>query len=206
MSKRKGLFLLLQVLLVLVLVPAASAATTYTVRAGDSLWTIARRYHTTVEALKAANGLKSDALQIGDRLSIPAAASGATAAPAAGGSNGAGFTGSHTVRAGDSLWAIARRCNTTVAALKAANGLTSDALQIGDRLKVPAARVGAASAPAAAAPPPARPVVAPSRDAAGVGLARDIIATGMQYLGVDYDYGGASPSGFDCSGFIMYIC
>ncbi|MCR4401048.1 MAG: peptidoglycan endopeptidase, partial [Syntrophomonadaceae bacterium] len=108
--------------------------------------------------------------------------------------------------AGESLWAIARRCNTTVAALKAANGLTSDALQIGDRLKVPAARVGAASAPAAAAPPPARPVVAPSRDAAGVGLARDIIATGMQYLGVDYDYGGASPSGFDCSGFIMYIC
>ena len=33
----------------------------------------------------------------------------------------------------------------------------------------------------------------------------DIVDTAMQYLGVGYVYGGASPSGFDCSGFTMYI-
>ena len=33
----------------------------------------------------------------------------------------------------------------------------------------------------------------------------DIVATAKQYLGVRYVYGGASPSGFDCSGFTMYI-
>lgn len=33
----------------------------------------------------------------------------------------------------------------------------------------------------------------------------DIMATAKQYLGVRYVYGGASPSGFDCSGFTMYI-
>lgn len=32
-----------------------------------------------------------------------------------------------------------------------------------------------------------------------------IVDTAMQYLGVRYVYGGASPSGFDCSGFTMYM-
>ena len=33
----------------------------------------------------------------------------------------------------------------------------------------------------------------------------DIVDLAMQYLGVGYAYGGASPSGFDCSGYTMYV-
>jgi LysM repeat protein len=41
------------------------------------------------------------------------------------------------VVSGDSLWAIARKNDTTVAKLKAANGLTSDKLKLGLKLKLP---------------------------------------------------------------------
>lgn len=39
----------------------------------------------------------------------------------------------------------------------------------------------------------------------GSGTGADLVAEGERYLGVRYIYGGASPSGFDCSGFTMYV-
>ena len=54
------------------------------------------------------------------------------------------------------------------------------------------ASAGAVTQPAPVYTPP------PSKYGGVVGIA-------MQYLGVPYVYGGASPSGFDCSGFVMYV-
>ena len=109
-------------------IPAAQSGpsyTEYTVRAGDSLWQIARRFGTTVEAIKSLNGLTSDALDVGQVLRIPTAQSGPS------------YT-EYTVRPGDSLWQIARRYGTTVEAIKSLNGLKSDLLSIGQVLRIPA--------------------------------------------------------------------
>ena len=94
----------------------------YTVQAGDSLWAIAQRYGTTVNAIKQANGLTSDTLQIGQVLQIPVSQ---------------GPYVEYTVRAGDTLWDLSRRYGTTVEAIMQANGLTSNVLQIGQVLRIP---------------------------------------------------------------------
>ena len=44
----------------------------YTVRPGDTLWLLSRRYNTTVDAIKKLNGLSGDRLDIGQVLKIPA--------------------------------------------------------------------------------------------------------------------------------------
>lgn len=92
----------------------------YTVQPGDSLWLIAQKYGTTVNAIKSLNGLTTDMLSIGQVLKIPSQAQAA-----------------YTVKAGDSLWTIAQRYGTTVNAIKQLNGLTSDILTIGQVLKIP---------------------------------------------------------------------
>lgn len=51
--------------------PSTVSGSTYTVRGGDTLFSIARRYGTTVDALKAANGLSSNRINVNQVLIIP---------------------------------------------------------------------------------------------------------------------------------------
>ncbi len=101
--------------------------TTYTVQAGDSLWTIARNFNVTVDQLRRANNLSSDVLQIGQVLMIPNTSS----------EEDFNNTTIYTVQSGDSLWLIASRYNTTVDAIKRLNGLTTNLLQVGQQLVIP---------------------------------------------------------------------
>lgn len=100
----------------------------YTVKSGDSLWSIAKKYGISVDELKAANNLTSNVLQIGQRLNIPSM-SGITTKP----ENYINYT----VKSGDSLYSIASKNDLTVQELKNYNNLTSNVLQIGQILKIP---------------------------------------------------------------------
>lgn len=44
---------------------------THTVAKGESLWAISKKYGTTIDAIKKTNGLKSDSLRVGQKLTIP---------------------------------------------------------------------------------------------------------------------------------------
>lgn len=97
----------------------------YIVKKGDSLWTIAKKYNTTVDNLKKANNLSSNNLSIGQSLIIP--------------NNTSNITNqiTYTVKSGDSLWAIANKYDTTIDKIKSTNNLSSNTLQIGQVLVIP---------------------------------------------------------------------
>ena len=96
----------------------------YVVKAGDTLWLIAQRFGTTVEAIQRLNGLSGTLLSIGQILKIPV--------------SGSAPYFEYTVRPGDTLWLIARKFGTTVDDIKRLNGLSGNLLNIGQILKIPA--------------------------------------------------------------------
>ena len=97
----------------------------YVVKSGDTLYAIASRYGTTVDAIKNFNNLTSNTLSIGQVLNIPTT------------TGGVDNYISYIVTRGDTLYAIASRYNTTVDVLKRINNLTSDILSVGQILRIP---------------------------------------------------------------------
>ena len=103
------------------IIPTSTNYISYTVKKGDSLYSIANKYNISVSSIVSANNLKSNNLRIGEILKIPIVSSGST-------------TMKYIVKKGDSLYSIARKYNTTVDNLKKKNNLTSNNLSIGQEL------------------------------------------------------------------------
>ena len=104
--------------------------TLYTIRAGDTLFSLAQRYNTTVDAIIRANpGIDPSNLRIGQVICIPSSTPGPVPCP--GGTL-------YTIRAGDTLFALAQRYNTTVDAILRANpGIDPNNLRVGQIICIP---------------------------------------------------------------------
>lgn len=145
---------------------AASAGAGYRVRAGDTLSGIAARHGTTAGELARANGISLDGiLSIGTQLTVAGGTSQA-AAPAATGAPAPATSGSHRVKAGETLSAIGARHGVSANAIAQANGLANaDVIVAGDLLSIPGSSAQA-SAPAATSAPASRSTVASLLDRA----------------------------------------
>jgi membrane-bound lytic murein transglycosylase D len=138
----------------------------HTVKSGDTLGAIARRYRTSTDALMRLNGIKNPrSLQIGRKLKIPGKGDPAEPEPGSGpaprlsvqtakpkgttpGTDPAGGPGVqpaahapdgmtvYIIREGDTLFTLALQFNTSVKKIKTDNGLSGDSLRVGQRLVI----------------------------------------------------------------------
>lgn len=96
-----------------------SNANTYVVDKGDTLYSIAKKFNTTIDKIKEDNKLIDNMLSIGQKLIIPLVEE-----------------TTYVVKKGDTLYSIANKFNTTVDELRRLNNLVDDVLSIGKILIV----------------------------------------------------------------------
>ncbi len=137
----------------------------YKIQKGDTLAVIAKKHGVSWKAIEAANPkLNPKRLKIGETITIPASSpKSSSATPATSTADGS----SYTVKPGDSLGKIAKAHGTTANAIKAANSLKTDRINIGQKLVIPTKSVVAPAAPAVTpvpepvTTPPAAPALSP---------------------------------------------
>ena len=110
----------------------SSANTTiiYTVEAGDNLFAIAKKFSTTVNAIREMNEMgNSSNIKVGQKLKIPGSAAPAPSAPKV-------EEITHVVKKGEGLWDISRQYGVTIEDIVKWNGLKDTKIKINEKLKI----------------------------------------------------------------------
>ncbi|MCL6527102.1 MAG: LysM peptidoglycan-binding domain-containing protein [Thermaceae bacterium] len=209
----------------LMLLALAQAPNTYTVQPKDTLFSIAKRFGTSVELLLQLNNLSSPSLEVGQVLRLPTP------------------TVTYTVQPKDTLFSIAKKNNSTVEAIMQENNLQGPALRVGQVLRIPqgastpSSPPSPAPSPSQATSPPSPPTPVPTltpitplpnptppeppkpADLAPLPAnppraepadtdydpTNPLIQVVLKYLGLPYVYGSSSDLAVDCSAFVQKI-
>ncbi|MFZ3579398.1 LysM peptidoglycan-binding domain-containing protein [Virgibacillus sp. DJP39] len=151
----------------------------YTVQSGDNLSSIAKRYGTSYTRIMELNSLSSTVIYPGQTLTIE------------------GTEGTNTlhndssvyhVQAGDSLWGISHEFGISVSDLMTWNNLSSSTIFVGQALNTKGSTDESTE-----------------NEVQTDYSVTTLISVGKSLAGTPYQWGGTTPSGFDCSGFIYYL-
>lgn len=163
---------------------------TYTVQAGDSLYTIAQKYGVTVDSLRQANTLGAT-LQVGQSLTVndptknpqaSVAASQAEQTPAQTTTTSQATQATQTTQAATTTNQVAQTTSQTTSQ-PAAQTQTSQTTQTSQQTQASQAQVATPSSYSVSA----------------------LLSYAQTFTGVPYVLGGTTPAGFDCSGFTQYV-
>lgn len=223
----KSGILLIGVAMLLITFPSlATAAKTHKVKKNDSLYSLSKRYHVSVQALKSANNLVSSQLKPGEKLVVPPRTSSAVERRA---SVGKIADSVYKVRKGDSYYKIARKTGVSVAELKRLNGLSGTSLKPGKLLclrerdfvqevaKKPTRSYTVRNTELFSNEEYERTLAEltdtdPEKTVdlgTGLELTTDankrLKKTAYSFLGTRYRFGGTSRNGLDCSSFVQHV-
>lgn len=170
----------------------------YIVQTGDCLGMIADKAGMSLDQIRRFNNLDSDLIKVGQELKVVQTSPDSSSTQPTVSPGSAGYvvqsgdlvastdsTG-YIVQPGDCLSSIAQKNSISMLQLKNINGLMNDTIYPGDCLIVSVSdeQVSRSSSPLGG---------------------QLLVNTAAKYLGTPYVYGGCSPNGFDCSGFVKYV-
>lgn len=202
------------------------AAKSHKVRKNETIYTLASKYHVTVEDLKSANNLISTKLKKGDVLVIPP-----RAASAASDEHISESAGKYRVKRGDTLLKVAKKTGVSVSELKKINGLKvgrvkpgqllalkeGPSAQCDERERKPTRKYSARvkelfteednelTLADLAEFDPAKPVDLGKNLALKPENANLLKKKAFGFLGIRYRFGGNTRSGLDCSSFVQQV-
>jgi len=177
--------------------PTTTQVKYHTVASGDSLSKIASTYKISLSDLRKWNNQTGDLIFPGQKFVVSNPSNTTTTTPVVTPAPStpvpttpvAENTGAeYVVKSGDYLGKIATQYKLSVQELKSLNGLQSDMIYVGQKLKVSKTVT------------PSTPVTSPTTT-----NVVPVVETAKTLLGIPYVWGGSTPAGFDCSGFIHYV-